>query len=421
MMSQPPSRLKRFATYALMPLIILIGACIAFISLVASRPESPARPVDEKVWIVNTLSAELRTLSPKITLYGRIESPRSAELSAAVTAFVDQLHVDEGSRVSAGDPLITLDDRDAQLVVTQRRGELNNLSSQIRAEFTRHQSDREAIKIETTLLQLAENSVQRFDALKGRKLGSDAQLDEAKRNYQQQALAINNRKLAINDHDNRLSRLQAQQLQAQALLDAALLDLERTRIRAPFAGRIAHVSVAPGDRIRSGDKLLMIYSTGTLEVRAQIPSRHLNLVRQALIEKQTLKAVAHLEESPIELSLNRLSGEVGSGRAGVDALLRIESDAKHLELGRNLELELELTPVPNILALPPQALYGNNRIYRIIDDRLQAILVNRVGDADNDGHPRILVTSPEIQVGDQILTTQLPNAITGLKVRLTGN
>ena len=76
----------------------------------------------------------------------------------------------------------------------------------------------------------------------------------------------------------------------------------------------------------------------------------------------------------------------------------------------------------NLLALPPQAIFGTNRIYTVEDNRLQANKITRVGDMrDNEGKAKVLVRSDQLQAGDLILATQLPNAITGLLVEVASN
>ena len=86
-------------------------------------------------------------------------------------------------------------------------------------------------------------------------------------------------------------------------------------------------------------------------------------------------------------------------------------------MGRNLQVKVKLPTQINVAALPPLAIYGQNRIYRIIDQRLEALSIMRVGDwTSPSGEQLTLVRSAELQTGDQVMTTQLPNAVTGLLV-----
>ncbi len=401
-----------------LPILFIALAIAAFASLKATKPATPAKPVSEKIWTVNTVNASPGRYAPRITLYGRIESPRSAELSTTLTAYVESLDIDEGTSVSKGQTLLKLDPRDVRLQIAQRRADLASSEAKVAAELNRYQADRNALTIQTTLLELSNRTVTRFKALKGRNVASDTQLEDAERTYQQQALALNNLRRDIDDHPNRLAQLKAQRQQSQAQLDIALLDLDRTRIQAPFDGRIAKVMVAPGDLVRSGSALLRIYNTEALIVRAQIPSRYLEQVREALLADASILANSRLDGQALSLTLLRLSGEVANGRAGIDALLRFNNPSKDLSLGRGLELDIDLLPLEAVVAVPPQALYGTDRIYRVSSERLEGIQVQRLGETIVDGQRRLLLRSPDIKPGDQLVTTQLPNAITGLKVNV---
>jgi len=342
-------------------------------------------------------------------------------LSAAVTAYVQIAPTDAGRTFSADETLLQLDDRDIRLQVAQREADLRNAEAQLSAENVRYNADLKALKIERNLLALSKQSVSRIENLNKRNLTSQEQLDNARRSAQQQALSLNTRQQAINDHPNRLKQITASVTRSQALYDTALLDLERTRISTNFEGRIAQLHVAPGDRVRSGDPLLTVYGLDRLEVRAQVPSRILPLIRNALKDQGTISASSQLDGQALALQLDRMAGEVNSGRAGVDAFFRIESHNPLPEPGRSVAIDLKLPVQQNVVALPPQALYGTNRIYRIVDDRLEAIDVERVGDiTTNSGKTRILVRSADLQPGDSVVTTQLPNAISGLKVREAG-
>mgnify|MGYP000389147779 CR=1 FL=1 len=405
----------------MLPLLILAAAIFIVFVLKATKPVAPSRPVEERQWNVRALPATFASHQPQLTLYGKVESPRSSSLSSSVTAYVAEQSVAEGNRVQANQLLLQLDNRDAQLLLTQRQADVDRINALIKAEKVRHQSDLKALKIEKELVTITQRTLKRYKDLSSRQVASQNQLDEARRTMQQQALSLNSREQSIADHPNRLTQLEAQLQQATALRDSAALDLERTEIRAPYAGRIANIQVAPGDRVRSGDALISIYNDSKLEVRAQIPSRFLASIRSRLTENERISASALLDGEQVELQLDRLAGEVGSGRVGVDALFQILSSGYAIEPGRSVELHLMLPKIDRILALPPQAIYGTDQIYRITDGRLESHQIIKVGDSvDEDGKPLILARSNSLQPQDLILATQLPNAISGLKVKVAG-
>jgi len=81
-----------------------------------------------------------------------------------------------------------------------------------------------------------------------------------------------------------------------------------------------------------------------------------------------------------------------------------------------LTLHLRRPIQENAIALPFPALYDNNRIYRLVEGRLQGVEVRTLGDyLDAHGDSKLLVTSRQLAAGDKIVTTHLPNAVTGLR------
>lgn len=416
MSTAPTDKRSSFIKW-LLPIGILAVAIVIFMVLMKSKPQAPSRPISEKVWSVQTIAAESGTHQPSLILYGKVESPRMTRVTAAVTAFVHEVYTDEGKTIKPGQLLIQLDDSDAKLLVDQRQADVDNYLAQIEAEKVRHQTDLKALKIEKNLLQLSLKTVRRYENLIKRKVSSQEQLDSARQAYQQQSLSVTQRERDIADHPNRLAQLQSQLKRAKSLLQAANLDLQRTQISAPFEGRVANLNVAPGDRVRAGDSLISLYSQKRLEVRAQIPNRVLPKLRHNNQPHLSI-AKGSIDGQILDLTLDRIAAEVNGGRAGVDALFRINSDAYLPEPGRSLSIEVLLPAEEGLIALPPQSLYGLDRIYRVTGEgRLESVQVERIGDSNETGIPKVLVRSQAIEAGDRIITTQLPNAISGLRVK----
>lgn len=399
------------------PIIILLASLGIFTSLLQSKPTKPAADRQETVWRVSVTQVNPSQRQPILPLYGRIETPRSSKLRAAITADVQEVKVKEGDFVRRGQQLVQLDAREATLELEQRQADLKEIEALIASEKVRHQRNLKALEHEKALLKLSQQAVERAKTLEQRKLTPRAVLDEAQQAAERQALELNTRLLAIDDHQARLAQLKAQQLRAQALLAQAKLDLERARILSPYTGRIASVAIAAGDRVQAGNELLEIYDTDALEVRAQIPSGYVGQIRRALAQNEQLRANGKVDGNTLTFLLDRLAGRVERGSGGVDALLRLEEPGHALPLGNFVELQLQLLPVENAVALPFEAIYGLNRVYKLVAGRMLAVAVERIGEyQDKEGRTRVLVKSPQLQQNDWVITTQLPNAMEGLRV-----
>ncbi len=417
--------IRKLPPYAI-PVVIIVSSLVIFLLMFVTKPTPKAKSVQEKAWVVETKVVEKGIYRPNLVLYGKVETPRDANLETAVDAYVMKTFVDEGDRVEEGQTLIQLDKRDAQLLLAQREAEVKELQASLKSEAARYAQDKEAMSHEQALLELTKRTVTREEQLKERGIGSEVAIDKASQAYRSQYLKYNERVLAENDHENRLAQINARLAKAEALRDKAALDLERTTIKAPFTGRISGLEVAVGDRVQVGEVLAKLFDTDALELRVQVPSRYLHSVRNALDKGEELLAKAKVNGSVMSLRLDRLSGQVGRGMGGTDALFHIISGGKNLPLGQSVEVLFDLPVEKDTVILPSSAIYGNNQIYVVKQRRMQPINVERVGYiSQSDGQQDTVVKSEKLQAGDEVVTTQLPNAAKGLKVdvrkRVTGD
>ena len=386
--------------------------------LKASKPEKISLQTPEKVWRVDTVIVNFQDVSPTVTVYGRVETPRLASLNAALVADVTAVNVLEGTDVELGQVLLTLDNADVLLLIEQRRADLAEIKALIASEYNRFQRDQGLLDNEKSLLQLAENSVVRAKKLEQKRLTSQSFLDDALAVKQRQLVSLKRLQHDINEHPSRLANLKAKQSRFNALLAQATLNLERTIITAPFTGRIAQLNVAIGERVNVGKKLFSIYDFSDLEVRAQLPNRIIKQTRTELEKGQQLTAKAILDEQAVNFELVRLSGEVRADSGGVDGLFRLTDRQQSLVLGSFVELSLSLAKQSSLIEIPFSALYGLNKVYRINEGYLEAVHIERIGEVIKDNNVVLLVRSDALQQGDHIISTQLPNAMTGLRVEM---
>lgn len=403
-----------------LPLLILLLAGMAAAALIATRPNPPPVTVTERAWLVSAQAVRRARHAPSLTLYGRLESLWSSELTAGIAADVLAVDVVEGDRVAEGRVLVRLDDRDARLQLAQREAELRQAEARIASEIRRHEANLEALPRERRLLELTRSEVLRLQGLVEKKVGAQSQLDTARQAAEREAIALSARQQAVDEHEARLAEVEAARVRAEALRDQALLELARCEVRAPFNGRIAKVLVAPGSRVRVGDPLVSLFDTDEMVVRAQLPNRHLAGIRTAMAAGEPLTVSGTIDGVPIAGRLRGLAGETASGSGGVDGLFTVTDGGERLSQGRFVRLDLALPPRDDLIALPHEAIYGTDRVYLLdAESRMRAQRVERVGELRlESGETRVLIRAPGLEDGATVVTTQLPNALDGLLVRV---
>lgn len=400
----------------LLPIAILGGAIGVAALLIITKPDAKPVEIREKAWPVQVQHAQPASWAPEITLFGRIESQWDSRLTAGAEADVVAVHVLDGSAVRQGDLLVELDSRDADLQLAQREAELAQAESRIVSQRSSLEATQEALPREEQVLKLNKDELARVRDLVRKKVGSQADLDTAEQAVERQEIVVSNRRQSLIQQKAKLAELEAALKRAEALRDQAALRLDRTRISAPFDGRVTEVNVAPGNRVRLGNQLLRLYDTQGLLVRAQIPERYLPDIHRALADNAELKVSAELDGLPVQARLDRLSGQVAEGGsvAGLFDLV----PAENLRPGRFIRLILRLPEQSGLLAVPAEALYGPNRLYRVDQEsRLVPVTVQRVGESRGpDGRSLVLIRAPGLPADSRLSVTQLANAVEGLLV-----
>ena len=400
----------------LLPLLMIALGIAGFLLLKATRPEPAEVSATERSWLVQVQKVKPTRATPVLPLYGEVVAPDLQTITATLAGRIDRLPVREGKQVSEGDLLVALDSADIEPVLAQARAQVADLEAQVRSEQVRYRNDQQSLESEKAILDNARRQFERIQSLVERNLASRENLEAATDALARAELTLRIRERAIAEHPARLQSLEARLSQARASLSTAELDGERAVSTAPFDGMVTNLQVAAGDQVSRSQALLSIYPIQGLEVRARVPQMYLGELVDALAGGATLTATA--EDSGLRFELVRFAGL--SDPAGTEAVLELNGESGALRPGALQPLLLQRPARDNLITIPFSALYGADSVYIMTDDnRMQRVTVQRVGEAlSENGERRLLIASEHLKPGMRLITPHLPNAITGLKVKL---
>lgn len=405
--------LKRFV-----PLLILAIGVAGFILLKVTRPEPETVSARERSWLVEVMTVTPDTRTPVLPLYGELVAPDQTTIAAPLAGRIGSRPVREGQRVEAGELLVALDDADVAPLLAQAEADVNDLQAQLSSEQVRYATDRNALEGERAILGNARRQFERTQSLVNRDLTSQEALETASDTLARARLTVTARQRAVDEHPSRVQSLEARLARAEAALMSARRDAERATVRAPFDGIVTDIQVAEGDRVSQNAPLLSVYPDKGLELRARVPDVFRQELLEALDSGEELQAVT--DDGRHRFILSRFAGT--SDPAGTEAILTLRGEAGGLRPGGLLPVTLERPSAQNTIAIPYNALYGSDSVYRMTgDSRMQRVTVKRLGEArGSNGERRVVVSAEGLEAGDSLITTHLPNAMTGLKVELAG-
>ena len=325
------------------------------------------------------------------------------------------MHVNEGEWVEAGEVLVQLDDRDAKLRLLERTADLKQSEANLSASQSQLALEKQNTAHFKSRLEVAQSKLKRHQDLMQKRLISRALLDEVKAQASDANIEYQSHMRALINLPNQIAANEAHVAKARALEEQAKLELDRTTVIAPFAGPVIAVHTAPGDHSNLATPLVDIADASGFEVRVQLPDQQASAFQTALDRTQIIRATS---EDGRALVLRRLASHVRAGQTGLDAFFAY-SEPNLPALGRMINLVIELPAQRELIALPAQSLYENNKVYTVENDRLVGHEVERVGETESEDRGyEVLVRTNSIPAGTPIITTALPKAITGLLVEV---
>jgi len=201
---------------------------------------------DEPAQLVNIEYAKTQEVKPTMWLPGNVISRRSSSLSSEQAGQLLWV-VDVGTRVSKGQLLAKIDNRHLKLRLQQQKSELK-----------KHQAN----------VNYLEKQNMRLSTLN--KMNNTA-LSEFERITKDLAIAVN--------------EVEALEL----AMEQTLLALEKSEIKAPFAGSISERLVSEGEFVTVGRPMINLVDTHHLDVKVSAPltiAPHLNASRNVLVKWQ---------------------------------------------------------------------------------------------------------------------------------------
>lgn len=215
--------------------------------------------------VVQPTSFPLRTEAT-----GHLRPWRRAALSAEADGQVMERLIEEGQYIEKGDLLIRLDDREEQIALTEAKAEL----TKARAEYAvnvREQAP--AALADTSEVAAARRALKKARSAFDREAISQGELQAVRRRFEAAQVRAGLQREAVQAATYGLT-------QAEQRVERARLELERTRIRAPFAGRVANLEVEVGQRVTPGREVLTLLDDRSMKVTVDVLEEDLVRIRE---------------------------------------------------------------------------------------------------------------------------------------------
>ena len=373
---------------AALPIGILAGGIAAYLIL-SVEPEKPKSP-PATPQAIRTRVKELQVQDYPVVIkaHGIVRSHDEVILSAQVSGLITRISpsFEAGSYFNEDDVLIELDSKDYKIAVAVAEARLLSAQSALQLATLNHERNLKIFK---------------------EKLIPEAEVDHTS--------AI--RSQAAADVDS-----------ATAQVDRSKRDLERTKIRAPFNGRVRHKAVGLGQSVGPGTPLGGAFAVDFAEVRLPIAGRELQFL--ALPEKlddppldvELRDAIGGASDGVWQAKIVRTDGALDDNSLELFAIARVDdpfglkSGKPPLRIGQPVTASIAGRVLTNVVALPRIAVRQLDQIV-LIDKSALTLTAKTIVPLWSD-EQFIIVRDPLVQDGTLLSITHLVYAPNGAKVEI---
>lgn len=379
----------------LLPVIILGSLLLLAAVIRMNPPEAPQhRNSGGPAMVVETLNVVPRDYLVALKSYGIIRPRTRSMLVAQVEGQIIDLNPNlrDGGFFERGDVLVTIDSRDHTADVRIAEAALADARQTLAEAQARSNQAREDWA----------------------RLGNEGEIPDLVLRVPQ------------------LEAARARVLSAESSLQKARLDLERTEIRAPFAGRVLTKFVDLGQVVSRNAQLAEIFATDIVEIRLPIRNRDLPFIDLPEVYRNSgdtgikggrVEIRSELAgSSSWEAELVRTEGAIDEMARQLHVIAQINDPfalpaegQTPLKIGQYVTARLDGKVVSGALLIPNDSIYQGTYVYIVEDGILSRrdIVIHWQNEVE-------AIVASGLAEGDQLVTTSLGQVTSGIRVAVSG-
>lgn len=393
------------------PIFYSAGGLVVLILVLVFMPEGGRvlKIQNDRVVISEVTRGEFDDYIP---VRAQVAPLRTVFLDAIEGGRVEEIYIEDGASVEAGQPLVLLSNTTLQLTVLSNEAQvseqLNNLrNTELALEQNRLSHKSNLIDINYNIIRLS-REIERKRPLVKSGFVSKSEFEQLVDEYD---FYVARREVTLESqaNDERLQKAQMVQLkiageQLKKNLEVAQKNLENLNVKAPVNGRLTAFNVEIGQSLSRGERIGRVDDPSNFKVTANIDEFYLGRVDIGQIADFSISGQSYA------LRISKIYPQVTNGTFEVDMVFTSE-EPTGIRRGQTVQLNLQLGDPSTSVLIPNGAFYqdtGGNWIFVVAPDGSRAIKRNiRLGRRN----VRFIEVLDGLEPGEKVITSPYTNFI----------
>ena len=338
------------------------------------------RSITRTVVRVVVAPVSYQSLTATVSTNGKVEPVEPFDAHAPGPGVVQNIYVDEGQRVTKGQPLLKMDDTDARSRLAAAQTSLAQAKLQL-ADLEHGGSSNDQLTYSSNIAsakleqQAASTNLRAVLSLQKKGSASASEVAAAQQRLDAANLALSSANAHTSTHYNSDDRAAAEARihDAQVALQAAQSALQDADVHSPINGTVYYIPVSEFDFVHAGDDLIYVADLNKLLVRAYFDEPEIGKLQngQPVIITWDAKPLqvwhGHIEHIPNTI-INYGTRNVG------ECIITVDDAKGDLPPNSNVTVKVTEAKREHVLSVPREALHtdgSRNFVYTIADGKLR--------------------------------------------------
>ena len=380
----------------------------AFILYLVFRDDSSTLRVNADTLTISKVTSG--EFNDYIRLSGQVQPMTTVQLSPRESGIVEQIVIEEGASVKAGDVIIILSNDDLDLEILNSEANLAEKENALRN--TMIQMEQEKMLLKLNIVELKTEVARKGRALESQKrLFDDGLIGKEEYMRSEEDYVLYCKKLEVNmakaEQDSIYRSVQIQQMQES--LKNMKLNMERIRLRkenlavkAPIDGELGLLDVVLGQSVGSGMKIGQINDMDNYKIEVLIDEHYIDRINPGLA------ATFERQNETYGATIRKVYPEVRAGKFQTDFKFSEEQPA-NIRTGQTYYLNLQLGQPETAVLIPRGTFYqktGGKWIYVVSPSGDKAVKREiRIGRQN----PQYYEVLEGLEPGEKVITSGYDN------------